>query len=270
MISAFSVIVPVRNEAVQLAKTAPALKKALKGLPGEAIYVLNATQDNSAEIITQTFGAKVRLIELATSGKTAALRAGDAASRHSLRVYLDADITISPDIFQELLAPLMRGQADLVAPRIMVDLDALSGLALRVGRVWADQLERRPDAFLACTAMNEAGLRSRGIWPDLLADDDWARNQISPDRRLIVTQTWIKISPPRDLLNWLKVRARWIQGSKQLRKLDPQTPSPQRVPPHGTLPDLLTYYTVRVLAQLLAYFQQWVGVDWNRDNSTRT
>lgn len=269
MIAAFDVIVPVHNEGVRLRATAPALKAAVANLSANVIYVLNGTTDDSDLVIHSVFGQTACVITLPVAGKTHALRAADAVSRHSLRVYLDADIIIAPDTFRALLKPLTDGRADLTAARLVADLSQSRGLALRVGRVWADQLARRQDAFLCCTAMNEAGLQRRGAWPDVIADDDWARNRIDSTRRIIVETAMAYMLPPRDLLSWVKVRARWIRGARELKRLEQHDLRVDRVGPQGSLPDLAIYYLTRLGAEPLALLQQGARYRWGTDYSTR-
>lgn len=268
--TSFDVIIPARNEMVKLAQTAPALKIALTGLPAEVIYILNATTDGSEEIIRSVFGERARIIVLAGGGKSGALRAGDNEAENNIRVYLDADVIVAPSIFRTLLLPLIEGTADLVAPRLSVDLSQSSGLSLRVGRVWADQLNRRENAFMCCTAFSEAGIQKRGKWPDVLADDDWARNRIDPTRRKIIETAQARVSAPRNLKSWLIVRARWIRGTKELRILTQRNAPKHRTRPKGVWGDLLAYYLVRLMAEPLAFVQKYNQLDWGRDNSTRT
>lgn len=268
MMPAFDVIVPVHNEAVKLAQTAVALKQALATLPGQVIYVLNGTHDHSAAVIRQVFGNNAQIITLAKAGKTRALNAGDAASEALFRVYLDADVTVTGETFYALLAPLLDGSADLVAPRLISDFDEMGGLALRVARVWADQLNRRGDAFMCCTAFNKQGLTQRGPWPEVLADDDWARDQIMPSRRLVVDAAQAHISPPRKIGSWLVVRSRWRRGARQLKRLGNRkhVAAPK---PRGSLIDLGVYFTVQILAEPLSYALPIFGVAWGKDTSTR-
>lgn len=265
----FSVILPVRNEAVQLAKTAAALKVAATGLSAEIIYVLNATNDESASIIKECFGDEARILDLPTPGKTSALQAGDEAATHSLRIYLDSDYKVEPDTLLAVLGPIVSGCADLVAPRIRVNLREVTGLSLRVARVWSEQMNRREDAFMGCTAWSEAGINTRGRWPNVIADDDWARSQIDPARRYIVDTTYVETSPPLDLFSWINVRARWITGTRQLRRMKLETAPVLQQRPRGSLPDLITYYLVRMLAEPVSHFQAWMGIAWARDNSIR-
>jgi len=265
----FTVIIPARNEAVALGRTAIRLKQALKGHEAQVIYVLNATTDNSAAVIAQVFGDAVQIIMVPTPGKTVALNAGDAAAGPGIRVYLDADVTVAPDLFEKLLEPLTAGTADLVAPRIVVDLDQAGPAAKRIGRVWADQLWRREDAFMNCVVFSSNGQRARGSWPDVLADDDWARDQIDPARRLIVQDAYVRITAPLSLKGWLIIRARWIRGRRALFRLESKRAPQTWVRPRGGLLDLLLYYVVRVLAEPVAFAQTLLGVEWGRDESAR-
>lgn len=265
----FDIVIPARNEAVALVRTAPALKRALQGLPANVIYVLNATTDGSAEVIRQTFGSAVSIVSIEESGKTVALNKGDDRAGRGPRVYLDADVCVAMDMFPALLGPLAVGAADLVAPRLEVDLEGAGPVARRVGRVWADQLGRRPDAYMNCTAFSQSGLARRGPWPNVLADDDWARDRIDPARRMIVETARAQITPPRDLLGWLTVRARWIRGGWELGRLGLAETRAMRVPVRGTMPDLAAYYAIRLAAAPVAIMQRWVGADWGQDRSSR-
>lgn len=265
----FNVVIPARNEAVALGRTAPALLRALNDLPATVTYVLNATSDQSGDIIQRVFDDRVQIIQMQAPGKTAALNAGDQAARSGMRVYLDADIIVAPNIFHLLLTPLQEGTADLVAPRFDVNLEFSGPVARRVGRVWADQMMRRPDAFMGCTAFSPQGLRQRGPWPDVLADDDWARGRIDPTRRRIVEAARAQISTPCNLLDWLNVRARWIRGGRELRRLGIQGADPVRVPLRGKMADVASYYAVRMVAEPTAIIQQLAGINWGRDESSR-
>lgn len=265
----FEVIVPVRNEAFKLTQTAPALKVAVQGLPAKIIYVLNATTDQSAAVIEAAFGGQAEIIHLKQAGKTAALRAGDDAASHGLRVYLDADVLVEPASFPTLLAPLIDGSADLVAPRMIAEMDGGKGFAQGVSRVWSDQLMRRQDAFMNFMAFNAAGIERRGEWIDVIADDDWARDRIDPARRLIVEEVGARITPPTTLRGWLTVRARWIRGQRELVRLGMVRPHCSTPRPRGSFLDLAAYYAIRLGAEPLALYHHWTNVSWGRDNSTR-
>ena len=234
------------------------------------IYVLNTTTDDSRTVIEQGFAGNAEVIDLPDRGKPAALRAGDTSAPHTNSVYLDADVIVDKATITALLERLHDGSADLVAPRIVVDLVHSKGQALRVSRVWANQLLRRQDAYMNCTAFSAAGLHRRGPWADVLADDDWARDRIDPMRRKIVETAQGHILPPRDLKSWLAARARWIRGSWQLRQRNETARLVfSRTRPQGTLMDLVVYYAVRFAAEPIAHLHRFRDEGWERDDSTR-
>ena len=265
----FDVIVPARNEAAALHRTAPALAAALRGTGGRAIYVLNATTDGSADLLRAVPGLDPKIVELAAAGKARALAAGDRAARHDLRFYLDADVRVAPGTFEALTLPLASGRADLVAPRIRVNVEGARSVPRQVGRIWGDQLARRPDAFMTLTGYGPAGLRARGPWPDVIADDDWGRDRIAPSRRLILEEVTVEIDAPRTLADWIAVRARWLRGSRELRRRFPGAPPPVRIPLRGDPLDLAAYLAVRLAAVPVSLLQEAVGADWSTDRSTR-
>lgn len=269
MTSSFTIILPAHNEGIPLRRTAPALKRAVRGLGARVIYVLNATTDDSARVIEDVFGDQAQIIMRSTLGKTGALNAGDRASGGGVTFYLDADVMVAPGLFEALLNVLHNGTADLVAPRLRVDFEGGGPVARRVGRVWADQMARRKDAFMCCTGFSAAGRQQRGEWPDVLADDDWARSTIAPARRKIVETAQAQIRAPRSLASWLNVRARWIRGSRALSRQGIAQSRSQRVPPKGSLPDLAAYYAVRLAAEPLAVIHHITAVPWARDKSAR-
>lgn len=265
----FDVVVPARNEAAALRRTAPALAAALCGTGGRAIYVLNATTDGSAEVLRAVPGLEPLIVERASPGKARALASGDRAARSGVRFYLDADVRVAPGTFEAMAAPLAQGRADLVAARIRVSVDGARPVPRRVGRIWGDQLARRPDAFMALTGYGPDGLRARGPWPDVIADDDWARNRIAPSRRLILEDVTVEIDAPRTVADWIAVRARWLRGSRELRRLFPGGPPPVRTALRGDPLDLAAYLAVRLAAVPVSRLQEAFGAGWSVDRSTR-
>ena len=103
-----SVIIPAHNEAAVIARTlAPLAPLAATGQL-EVIVACNGCSDNTAGIAGQFEG--VTVLELEQPSKTAALNAGDAAASHWPRLYLDADVQISPGAVRAVLNALLSGQ----------------------------------------------------------------------------------------------------------------------------------------------------------------
>jgi len=103
-----SVIIPALNEAESLGRL-------LNEVPGELVHevivVNNGSTDNTAEV-AQSAGAVV--IDEPRRGYGFACAAGVAAADGEVLVFLDGDGSFAPGELNHLLAPLDRGEADLV------------------------------------------------------------------------------------------------------------------------------------------------------------
>ena len=268
-------IVPARDEEAALRRTAPALREAVRGLDAQVVYVLNATTDRSAEAIRAAFGDAATIIEEPRPGKAHALRRGDRAADRWPRFYIDADVAPAPDALRLLLEPLERGEADLVAPRLLSDPGG--GLAGRVGAVWLSLPYARGARFQGLLGLSRAGRGAWGPWPDLIADDRFAALSVPAARRRIHPEATAGMPLPRTLRAWVGVRARWLRGQRELARLGLL---PMGEAGHGEAlrrlarapsrwPDLALYAAVRGLAHPVCLWEEATSARWYRDRTTR-
>lgn len=225
------VVVPVRNEAVLLSRTVPALLAALHGERARVIWICNGCTDDSASRIRNLAGSNAEILELPEAGKTAALQAGDDALGHLFpRVYLDADTCLRPGDVSRLLAPLREGQAELTTARKAFDLQDASSLAAAMARCWLALPYGRDQAFLAAIAISQVGRSRWRRWPTLSGDDIFVAATVPMHLQLLVPEAVAITQPPLDFASWVRVRARWLRGEKQLRALgfEPPTAPGQR------------------------------------------
>jgi dolichol-phosphate mannosyltransferase len=113
---AVSVIVPVRNEAENIAPLVAEIAAALAGRTFEVIYVNDGSTDGTETELRRlkVLHPFLRQIRHARScGQSAALRTGMAAARGSIVVTLDGDGQNDPAFLPKLIAALEQG-----APRI--------------------------------------------------------------------------------------------------------------------------------------------------------
>lgn len=270
-----AVIVPVRDEAAALARTAPALRTATRDLDAQVIYVLNATTDGSAAVIRSAFGDAAAVIEEPRAGKARALDRGDREADRWPRFYMDADVAPAPDALRLLLGPLLAGDADLVAPRLVSDPGR--GSARRVAGVWLSLPYARKARFQGLVGLSRTGRGAWGHWPDLIADDRFAALSVPADRRRIVPDAAAEMPLPRTLGAWIRVRARWLRGERELARsgLLPTADAGHggalrrrlRRPTHW--PDLALYAAVRVLAVPVCLWEEATDAGWYRDRTTR-
>jgi GT2 family glycosyltransferase/glycosyltransferase involved in cell wall biosynthesis len=100
-----SVVIPNWNGKDLLALYVPTVLEALKGNPdNEVIVVDDGSTDGSAAFVKETFGSKVRVVELpGNRGFGGGSNAGFAAAKNDIVVLLNSDMRVDPGFLQPLL-----------------------------------------------------------------------------------------------------------------------------------------------------------------------
>jgi glycosyltransferase involved in cell wall biosynthesis len=109
-----SIIIPVYNEELTIGNIIDRAKVAAGkiGLPYEIIVINDMSYDRSLEVALKR---KVRVFSLKTHlGKGYALRAGFAQARGDVIVTIDSDGSHWPEELNEVLAPVLAGEVDMV------------------------------------------------------------------------------------------------------------------------------------------------------------
>ncbi|MBV2359542.1 glycosyltransferase family 2 protein [Thalassococcus sp. CAU 1522] len=223
-----SVIVPASNEAALIGRCLRAVA-ASRGLwPGaiDAIVVANGCRDETAAVARAEapgFAAQgwtLQVIERAEGGKLAALNAGDAAARSAMRVYLDADVTVGPDLLMQLAEVL-----DDDAPRYAsgaVQIAAPDNWASRAyARIWR-QVPFMAQGVPGCGlfAVNAAGRARWGAFPDIISDDTFVRLSFAPEERIRVGAPY-RWPIAEGLGNLVRVRQRQDRGVSEITERFP-------------------------------------------------
>jgi hopene-associated glycosyltransferase HpnB len=110
-LSDISVVIPARNEALQISETLNAL--AQQGINLQVIVVDDQSQDGTAELVRRFQGLNTTVIEgqdlpKGWTGKLWALQQGYAKVKRPVTVLLDADITLAPGVLVGLREKLQR------------------------------------------------------------------------------------------------------------------------------------------------------------------
>jgi glycosyltransferase involved in cell wall biosynthesis len=220
-----SVIVPAMNEAAWIGACLRALA-ASEGVQGQVVVVANGCTDDTADRARAmagplaAAGLALTVLETPALGKPAALDAGDAAADHPTRVYLDADVTVSPPLLAQIAAAL-----DTVAPRLASGDPRMAPARSRVSRAYGRLWFRVPYVTHGCPAfglyaVNAAGRARWGAFPPIIADDAFVRLNFAPDER-------VRVAAPYD---WplvegfgplVRVRRRQDRGNAELARLYP-------------------------------------------------
>ncbi|WP_335947909.1 glycosyltransferase family 2 protein [Salipiger bermudensis] len=188
---AVSVILPASNEAALIGGCLEALCVShwADEAPVEVIVIANGCRDDTAERArakARAFaqrGWTLQVLERQEGGKLAALDAGDAAASGATRVYLDADVIVAPELLSQLHEAL-----SCPAPRYAsgtVNITARSAVSRAYARIWR-QVPFMAQCVPGCGvfAVNAAGRRRWGRFPDIISDDTFVRLNFTPDERI--------------------------------------------------------------------------------------
>jgi glycosyltransferase involved in cell wall biosynthesis len=81
----------------------------------QVVVVDDGSQDATVEVVRSIGDDRVRLIEQGRNqGKGAALRRGFHEATHDFVIVQDADLEYNPEDYEQILAPLLAGRADVV------------------------------------------------------------------------------------------------------------------------------------------------------------
>jgi glycosyl transferase family 2 len=117
-----SVIMPAFNEEAGIGDALRVLTEIPEfGTNMEIVVAANGCTDRTAEV-ARSFG--VRVVEIATPSKTAALNAADEVATGDVRIYLDADVPATAELLRGLAAAVARPGIEAAVPRPVQDTSA--------------------------------------------------------------------------------------------------------------------------------------------------
>lgn len=226
-----SVVIPCWNDGPVLG---PCLESLIGQRPmpeaAEVIVVLNGCTDESRAVAgrlapaLRRAGLGVRIVELARPSKSLALNAGDRAARGPMRVYLDADVVLAPDLLARLAAAL-----DTRAPRYatgtLVVAPPRSRVTAAYGKFWS-ALTLREVNGIGLYAVNAAGRARWGRFPPMHSDDKFVRLSFLPVERVRVDARYLW-PLPEGWRRLVSVRLRWTEGNLELKRRYPAMTRPQ-------------------------------------------
>jgi glycosyltransferase involved in cell wall biosynthesis len=275
--AAFSIIIPVHNEAALLPVTIPVILNRFNP-HAKLIYVCNGCTDDSAHIIRTLAGSQATLIETHITGKPNAIRMGEATAGEVFpRFFVDADISMKGEDFDKLAGELAETGTELVSPLAELDTTGCTYAARKIVEVWSNLPFMKQSAFRTVIGVSREGRSRWKELPNVIADDTFMAMQIAPQSRKIVSHVRTVERVPRTFWACVGVRARWLMGDWELRKLGFQLYSDSQ---KKALLDMLRnsrtilpasiYLSHRLCATLLAKW--WIlqkNTNWYRDETSR-
>ena len=276
-----SVVIAAHNEAAVVGRCLDSLLPPDAPAHGlEVVVVANGCTDRTAEVARARGG--VTVLETPRPSKVAALDLGDAAVSTFPRIYLDADIVVTPETVRDLCAALSGPGAPLVAvPSRHLEL---AGRPLVVRAYYA--VQRHLPAFESglfgrgLVALSREGRERFGTFPEQIADDLFLDSLFKTDERVRLPGLTTSVETPmrtRDLLDRL---SRVRRGNAALRGADLGARAAVRpadrwswlrdvvIPRPWLAPAGVVYAVVTLLAEHRA--RRTAGATtWGRDESSR-
>lgn len=225
--TACSIILPAHDEAEYIDGCLASILAQDHAGPVELILVANGCSDDTAaraRAHAPGFAARgwvLRIEDLAQGGKIGALNHGDACASHGIRVYLDADIRLSPRLLSGLV-----GVLDTTGPRYAGGRLVVAPARSAVSRAYARFWQKLPFVAQGVTgaglfAVNAAGRARWDRFPAIISDDTFARLQFTEAERFLVDEAyeWPLVEGFSPLV---RVRRRQDQGVAEIARLFPE------------------------------------------------
>ena len=221
-----SIILPAHDEADYIDACLTSILAQDHSGPVALIVVANGCSDDTAaraRAHMPAFAARgwqLRVEELAQGGKIGALNHGDACAGPGIRIYLDADIRLSPRLLSGLV-----GILDVAAPRYAGGRLVVAPARSAVSRAYARFWQKLPFVARGVTgaglfAVNAAGRARWEAFPQIISDDTFARLQFDETERFLVDEPyeWPLVEGFSTLV---RVRRRQDQGVAEIARLFP-------------------------------------------------
>jgi hypothetical protein len=278
-----SIIVPACNEERTIGRCLSAMLDGAAPGEFEVVVVANGCADDTAERARAFADRGVTVIETPHGSKIHALNLGDARASGFPRFYVDADIVITPAAIRDVAALLADDSTTIAAaPTPVIDVTNRSPWVRAYYKVWTSLPYFTEGAIgSGVYALSRRGRARFDSFPDIIADDEFARLQAQPHERRCSKQSSFTITPPTSLGSIVHINTRVRAGNYELREKFPELVQNNRNSPKRSLsviarsPSLWLqmpiYLTVQFLATLRARKKLRTSAArlWERDESSR-
>lgn len=221
-----NIIIPANNEAAHIGACLEALLASKTNIALWVIVVANGCNDDTVSVAkhyalrADARGWRLRVVEISKGHKPSALNAGDAHTQPGPRAYLDADVLVSPDLIQQI-SDILSCETAIYTSGIVQIPHPESFISRAYARIYAQvpfMIMGVPGCGLY--AVNPAGRRRWGAFPDIIADDTFVRLNFAPGERIGVAASyqWPVVEGARALL---RVRRRQNAGVQEFNRLYP-------------------------------------------------
>jgi hypothetical protein len=219
------VIIPVHDEEVALPRLLTAmLAQELGDCRLQVVVVVNGSTDATATVALEysdsfaADGHQLVVVEIANASKATALNEGDRHTSVFPRLYLDADIVLSPTAIRRTIEVLSSSsEPRLAAPQVKIAESAMA-TARRYGRLWVQlPYVRSHVPGVGFYAVNASGRARWWRFPTRVgADDKFVRLHFARDEAVVIKDASFTVYLPERFGELLRVRGRWNTLNRQI------------------------------------------------------
>lgn len=262
-----AIIIPAHNEATVIRRTLQNLGPLVKSPLVDVIVAANGCSDDTVSQARTVTGAQV--IEIPEPSKTSALNTAEEHTNRWPRIYLDADIEITPRAVLETFTALSNQGTLAARPRYIWDLTGASWIVRRYygarGRIPSVH-DRLWGAGVY--GLSQEGRRRFSEFPKIVADDLFIDQQFREHERRIVATDPVVVRAPRSLPALLSILRRQSRGSQELGLTTSPNTGRELL---GTIRGPVSFIDAVVYAVLATLSRRHPpkATRWERDESSR-
>lgn len=265
-----AIIVPAHNEGAVIERTLrPLSELAYQGVV-DLVVAANGCEDDTVSRATSVAG--VRVLDLPEPGKAKALNAADSVVEVFPRLYLDADVSITPTAVIDVLDHLAAGATIAARPPFVYLTDDASWSVRAYFRARERISVMHEHLWGAGVyALNREGHARLGSFPELVSDDLWVDSLFDDTEKAVVDTEPVVVRCPRDGRSLLAVLRRVYRGNREQEHGSADAPTGlfrllQTVKGPSSLVDAGVYLYYAIRGRRHARKSE---ISWERDDSSR-
>lgn len=276
-----AIIIPAYNEGAIISRALQSLLRQVND-EDEIIVVANGCADDTAAK-ARAFEPRVTVIETHIPSKINALNLGDAAAKTYPRIYFDADVEFTEGSVAAIKNTLSKGVLLAVSPEPLMDFSRSSWFVKAYYHIWHAMPFCRSGLIGGCVyALSETGRKRFDQFPDVIADDGFARALFKEHERGVAPGAISRLVAPANATFLMKIKVRSRMGQIQLARLFPELVANEDKQRGSSIltalsdvsqwPKVAVYLFVTVYSRVKAYYRLKYEKQfkWDRDTSTRT
>lgn len=217
-----SIIIPAHNEETTIGRCLERLLADGSAGGMQVVVACNGCSDRTAEV-ARKFGNRVTVVETDVASKVHALNLADEVAEGYPRIYMDADVVLTPRDIDEISRTLEQGPILAAAPRMEMDLSQSSWAVRAYYRVWMSlPYTKKGMMGVGVYALSRDGRARFERFPDIIADDGYIRVLFKPHERTSISQAKSTVTAPTTLAGLIKIKTRSRLGGYQMAQRFPE------------------------------------------------